>query len=182
MATILRSAVIAPEKRKLALRQVFACVLLFGMGAVHAATPSLCEAGESTYFSCKLKSSKVVSICGSGQVSPRDKDGHRAAWLQYRMGRPGALELVFPKQRAGSVAKFTGESTRGAGVRIDALEFAIGGIRYTVEDSYSSLIDKGFAGVKVVVGRKETALACDGDANVDGEFGMLSQELDPGPQ
>jgi hypothetical protein len=51
-----------------------------------------------------------------------------------------------------------------------------------VEDSYSSLIDKGFAGVKVVVGRKETALACDGDANVDGEFGMLSQELDPGPQ
>lgn len=98
------------------------------------------------------------------------------------MGRPGALELVFPKQRAGSVAKFTGESHRGAGVRIDALEFAIGGIRYTVEDSYSTLTDKGFAGVKVVVGRKESELACEGDANVDGEFGMLSEELDPGAQ
>lgn len=82
MATILRFAVIAPEKRKPASRHVFACVLLFGMGAVHAATPSLCKAGESTYFSCKLKNSKVVTICGSGQVSPDDKDGHRAAWLQ----------------------------------------------------------------------------------------------------
>jgi hypothetical protein len=151
------------------------------MGTVHGATPSLCEAGELTYFSCQLKSSKVVAICGSGQVNPLDNGGHRAAWLQYRMGRPGTLELVFPKQRSRSVAKFSGESHRGAGVRIDALQFAIGGIRYTVEDSYSSLTDDGFAGVKVVVGRKETVLACNGDANVDAEFEMISQELEPIP-
>lgn len=152
------------------------------MGVVHAATPSLCAPNESTYFSCRLKSSKVVSVCGSGRVDPADENGHRAAWLQYRMGRPGALELVFPKERANSVAKFEGESHRGAGVRIDALQFSIKGILYSVEDAYSSLTDKGFTGVKVVVGRKETALPCDGDANVSGEFEMISQELDRSTQ
>lgn len=155
------------------------CVLLFGLDVAHAATPGLCEAGESTYFSCKLKGSKMLAICGSGQVDPLENDGHRAAWLQYRMGRPGALELVFPKRRSGSVAKFTGESHRGVGVRIDALHFSIGSIRYAVEDAYSSLTDGGFTGVKVVVGGKVTAWACEGDANVDGEFEMVSQELDP---
>jgi hypothetical protein len=63
-------------------------------------------------------------------------------------------------------------------VRIGALHFAINGIHYAVEDSYSSLTNEGFAGVKVVVGRKETALACDGDANVDEEFDLVTQELD----
>jgi hypothetical protein len=56
--------------------------------------------------------------------APHLNGGHRAAWLQYRMGRPGALELVFLKQRPRSVAKFRSESHRGAGVRIDALQFA----------------------------------------------------------
>jgi hypothetical protein len=152
---------------------------LLGINFSHAATPSLCEAGESTYFSCKLKGAKVVSICGSGQVTPADHDGHRAAWLQYRMGRPGALKLVFPKQWRGSVSKFAGESHRGAGVRLDALSFTISGIGYTVEDSYSSLTNNGFDGVKVVVGRKETALTCVGDAEVDGEFELITEELDP---
>lgn len=158
---------------------VVMCALLSDVNAVYAAAPDLCEAGETRYFSCKLKGSKLVSICGSGRVEPIENGGHHAAWLQYRMGRPGALELVFPKRRAGSVARFEGESHRGAGVRVDALAFAIGGIRYTVEDSYSSLTDQGFAGVKVMVGRKETALACDGEANVDGEFELITQELDP---
>jgi hypothetical protein len=77
----------------------------------------------------------VVSICGSGRVDPVDNDGHRAAWLQYRIGRSGEPELVFPKQRRGSLAKLAGQSSGGAGVRIDALDFVIGGFRYTVEDA-----------------------------------------------
>jgi hypothetical protein len=157
---------------------VIASILLSCMETLHAATPSLCEAGESTYFSCRLKGAKVVSICGSGQVNPVDNDGHRVAWLQYRMGRKGALELVFPKQQDGSVRQFEGGSERGAGVRINTLNFTISGIRYTVEDSYSSLTNQGFAGVKVVVGRKETALRCEGEASVDEEFDMVTQELD----
>lgn len=172
----------APPMRRFSKATTLMFALLCGMDVLHAATPGLCEAGEYTYFSCRLKAGKMVSICGSGPVDPTDNDGHRAAWLQYRMGRPGALELVFPKQRSGSVAKFTGESHRGAGVRIDALAFAISGVRYTVEDAYSSLTDDGFAGVKVVVGRKETAIACDGDANVDDEFQRVAEELDPTPR
>jgi hypothetical protein len=97
------------------------------------------------------------------------------------MGRRGALELVFPKQQGGSLTRFEGGSERGAGVRINTLHFAINGIRYTVEDSYSSLTNQGFAGVKVVVGRKETALRCEGDVNVDEEFDMVTQELDSAP-
>lgn len=51
-----------------------------------------CKPDETTYFSCEVKGrGKTVSVCGG-------TDG-----LQYRFGALGAIELEFPRDRAGSL-------------------------------------------------------------------------------
>jgi hypothetical protein len=153
-------------------------LLGFTVQAARGAPPTLCKQGETTYFSCQLKGSRVVSICGSVGVEGAENPQHRVSWLQYRIGTPKALELVFPERTEDSVSKFEGVSRRGAGVRINSLDFKIGEVAYSVEDSYSELTKEGYTGVKVVVGRKETSLPCRGNATVDSDFEMISQELD----
>ena len=44
-----------------------------------AAPPTFCKWGEVTYFSCRLKGARVVSVCGSGAVEPSDDSAHRAS-------------------------------------------------------------------------------------------------------
>jgi hypothetical protein len=159
---------------------LLSAVMLLGLTGqlARAAPPTLCKQGETTYFSCQLKGSRVVSVCGSGAVEASENQAHRASWLQYRIGTPKALELVFPKQKENSVSKFEGVSRQGGGVRINSLDFEIGDVAYSVENSYSELTKEGYTGVKVVVDRKETSFPCRGDAALDSEFEMISQELD----
>jgi hypothetical protein len=144
-----------------------------------AAPPTLCKRGEVTYFSCQLKGARVMSVCGSGAVEPSEPSAHRASWLQYRIGTLKALELVFPKRREDSVSRFEWESRRRAGVRINALDFKIASVAYSVEESYSEMTKEGFTGVKVIVGSKETGFPCQDDATLDSEFDMITRELDP---
>lgn len=157
------------------------CLALLGLTArvACAAPPTLCKRDEVTYFSCQLKGARVVSVCGSGAVEPSEDSAHRASRLQYRIGTLQALELVFPKRKEDSVSRFKGESRRGAGVRINALDFKIASVAYSVEDSYSELTKEGFTGVKVIVGRKQTSFPCQDDATIDSEFEMITRELDP---
>ena len=59
---------------------------------VHA--ESLCKPKEVLYYSCKIAGTqKLVSLCGSDLSEPN------SFWLQYRFGRPGKLELVYPESR-----------------------------------------------------------------------------------
>jgi hypothetical protein len=62
---------------------------------------SLCLPKERIVFSCHIKK-KIVSVC-SGAAS----DG-RPEYMQYRFGRPGAVELVLPKERSNSLGAFRG--------------------------------------------------------------------------
>lgn len=73
-----------------------------------AAPPTLCKRGEVTYFSCRLKGVRVVSVCGSGAVEPSADSAHRASWLQYRIGTLRTLDLVFPNRKEDSVSRFEG--------------------------------------------------------------------------
>lgn len=58
------------------------------------AATTLCNAGEASYFSCELKSSrKVLSLCG-GPISDSE-----SFWVQYRYGRPRHVEMAFPLKR-----------------------------------------------------------------------------------
>ena len=74
-----------PELRNLIRKHPFlSAVMLLGCtGQVAgAAPPTLCKQGEMTYFSCQLKGSRVVSVCGSGAVEGAENPLHRASWLQ----------------------------------------------------------------------------------------------------
>src|SRR5687768_12828037 len=51
--------------------------------------PTLCDPG-TTAFSCATGGGKVLSICASAELSTE------TGWIQYRFGRPGAIELAVP--------------------------------------------------------------------------------------
>lgn len=116
-------------------------IALFGMlwyliGAAHGA-PSLCTKNETVYFSCKANTGKAISLCG--KVFSVDKSGQRVEhdnpWLQYKYGRPEAIELIFPATKKESIDHFKPERIRalGGSVRLDAISFVSGGIGYSVQ-------------------------------------------------
>jgi len=86
-----------------------------------------CRKGEIDYFSCKTSSEKIISVCGNitnGEISD-------SSWLQYRFGKVSAIELTFPKEKAGSVSKFEGNYFNKYGA-ID-LRFINGNTLYGVD-------------------------------------------------
>lgn len=71
------------------------------------ASETLCGQGEIDYFSCQTKADpKVISICGNIEDFEINDD----SWLQYRFGKPHAVELVYPQEKIGSIAKFEGNN------------------------------------------------------------------------
>jgi hypothetical protein len=85
------------NKRLVAFLVFFA--LINSNQAVYAAgSSSLCRNGEHEYFSCTLKNKKTAVVCGGGEGD--------AIYMQYRFGKPGAVELEFPASRTDSVLQF----------------------------------------------------------------------------
>lgn len=82
-------------------------------GRRHAA---LCQPDEEAYAGCTLRGSrKLVAFCiaRGDELAPTPWAGERpklmvpkARHLTYRFGRPGRIELTFPRRRAGSARRF----------------------------------------------------------------------------
>ncbi len=74
-----------------------ASIALFWLTSSHALAEDLCPKSY-TWFACTLNNGKSVAICGSPSVdSERPKFGADSnAWLQYRYGEPGRVELQYP--------------------------------------------------------------------------------------
>lgn len=117
------------------------------------ASATLCEAGV-TVFSCETTNGKVVSICASPEVS-RD-----SGWVQYRFGRPGALELVVPKTPSEDhpfrMLQFIGGPILSGYVKVHALDFRVGEVRYQVYEAWDqvgssvhSLPERSMVGIRV---------------------------------
>jgi hypothetical protein len=103
--------------------------LLLAFAASAQAPPTLCQAGERVYFSCATEPrGRVVSLCGSEQL------GEASGYLQYRFGRPGAIELEFPPARAGSVERFRYYHYVRPLVDRQGVTFEAGGYQYSVLD------------------------------------------------
>ena len=66
-------------------RSLAALVVVAAPLATAAAPASLCAAGETAYFECAMASGKLLAVCGA--LPER---------LQYRFGRPQAVELAHP--------------------------------------------------------------------------------------
>jgi hypothetical protein len=94
----------------------------------HSAT--LCLPGEKVYFQCGTARGKLISVCGSEKLA--GKDSH----LQYRFGKPGKPELVYPDQKEGSVKKFFYVLYTRAQTSYQNLSFVNKGSSYTVFSNY----------------------------------------------
>jgi len=56
-----------------------------------ALSQSICDKEQEVYFSCYTKHEKIIAICYTPN-SPR------SFYFQYRFGRPGKIELIYPRE------------------------------------------------------------------------------------
>lgn len=98
----------------------------------------LCTASETTYFTCETRQKKSVSICGTPSS------------LQYRFGRPGAVELEFPQDAAQGPGKLLyAHHFRAAADRTE-VSFSSGSTTYAVFEYAEA--SRRRAGVRVEAG------------------------------
>jgi hypothetical protein len=122
---------------------------------------TLCQPDEQVIFSCDLSGSgKYVSLCGSKKLTREE------GYLQYRFGRPGAVELEFPKDKDSTKKQFTYDHYFRALVDRTNISFENGGYTYTVFDDYEGDVkpETREAGVKIERSGKETSMRCKGRA------------------
>lgn len=170
--------------RKRYLSMSVALFVISTVGVARGQMVSHCQKGEVTYFSCGVPGSKIVSLCGSPLSNSNAERPNSEHWLQYRFGKLGRLELVYPKELRESVRKFEGESRHGLGVSLDALSFSNGGVKYVLESSSSTLTGESFDGVRIYRGgqHQPISLWCERLPIGDGDFRQLADQLDPAPR
>lgn len=56
---------------------------------------SLCKPEETVFFSCQLMNQKIISVCGSKDLS------RNQGYMQYRFGKVSKVELQIPKENQG---------------------------------------------------------------------------------
>ncbi len=115
-----------------------ACVAVLTTGhpahtesAAEVQLASLCTASEHIIFSCTVKQGKVLSLCGSRDLT-KDR-----GYLQYRFGLPAKVELEFPKDRTGTQQKFHYSHYFRAQVDMTEISFTNEGYQYLLFDTYN---------------------------------------------
>ncbi len=105
----------------------------FATGKPSALQPNtLCTKDERIIFSCPVKRpARIVSVCASKDLT----SDH--GYLQYRFGLPGKIELEYPKDRAGTQAKFQYTHYFRAQFDLTEISFNINGYEYQVTDDYN---------------------------------------------
>ena len=103
------------------------------LGTVPATTisqllPSHCRANEQVFFNCKAANGKLISLCGSKQLSATK------GYVQYRFGKVGSIELQFPEKLEGSQKEFRYDHYFRYRVDRSDITFKAAGYEYTVFD------------------------------------------------
>lgn len=102
-------------------------------GAVAAAMSGLCNGQEVAVFSCRVRTDKWVALCVSPELSIT------SGYLQYRFGKPNALELEFPPARDDSSrTRFTYDRYTRPDVTKITVSFEREGWTYTLFDDRDS--------------------------------------------
>ena len=153
--------------RKVALSLLFIAALLRPEVNLFAAEmgkivqpSSLCRAEEQVIFTCVAAgSAKLVLLCGSKLLD------HRRGYLQYRYGKPGAIELQFPQARANTQLAFRYAHYFRAQVDRTEISFDNQDSRYTIFDYYDGDVTPVIALAGVRVGKhgtkgRDTELQC----------------------
>ena len=126
-----------------------------------------CSATETVQFSCEASGGKHISLCA----------GEDGKTLQYRFGKPGAVELSAPEDSA--LTAFEGGHTTWARGEEYSVAFEREGHVYKVVHAIGSGIDgpaNNYAGVKVLKGEEELAFVqCTGE--VTEQLASLQEKL-----
>lgn len=149
------------------------------VGAETLAAKSHCGKTERVIFSCPLRrSSKVLSLCSSAKLTKTE------GYIQYRFGKPGRVELEYPKQRARSQDAFSYNHYFRAQVDLTEISFSVDGYSYTVFDSYNGEEKPAIseAGVTVTppAGARDITYSCNTKAQAD--FANLAEVLKSGSE
>jgi len=124
------------------LRAVIALAAAAAPIAAAAPPASLCTSEETVYFECTMASGELLAICGTLPES-----------LQYRFGRPGAIELAYPAvANEGPKALLLARYHRYRTDRV-ALRFEREGVSYTVFDDQEEGRRRGGVEVKTADAR-----------------------------
>lgn len=92
-------------------------------GPAPAAANSLCEASQTTCFSCQTQRHKTISLCGALPFA-----------LQYRYGQPGKVELAFPEDATSGARQFAFAHYSRHQTERGEVTFSHGNADYTVFD------------------------------------------------
>jgi hypothetical protein len=144
----------------LSLTRLAASALFLLLTAQSIAATTHCTSAEDVVFSCPLqRMAKVVSVC----ASPRLLASQGRGYLVYRFGKPGAVELEFPKDKVGSPAKFVHSHYFRAQTDRTQLRFTSGDFTYELFDEFEQgAKPPSTVGVRVIQERtgQVTQLAC----------------------
>lgn len=116
-----------------------------------------CGPGEKTLFTCSV-ARKTLSFCSSGQ-----SEDVPPAWIQYRFGRIGAAELVYPATKVSPVGHFKYSSHYGGRWVVAIVQFTTNGHTYVLDAYGNSNIPESDASLLVVTpdGAKKTLQCAD---------------------
>lgn len=106
----------------------------------HAADVGHCAAGETAFFSCKLKKGKTVSLCASADL------GKSSGYLQYRFGAAPKLDVSIPKEKTGAPPQLRLTRSADQSATYDDLTFVVGNFTYEL-NSFRQLRKKNASGL-----------------------------------
>ena len=129
--------------------------LIYSLNAASAENPmkagTLCHGNERVLFSAAVKGgNKLVSICSSGRLD------EKRGYLQYRFGRPGKIELEFPKSRVDTQSQFRYSRYTRPLVTYLALRFETGGYLYSIHQNFNAELKPAISEASITVTPIET--------------------------
>lgn len=131
--------------------------------SARTSTQSLCTAGELTLFRCPVSRGRQIAICASGTPGTPD------ARAQYRFGRPGQVELVYPADAAAGPQELLTSHYGRPGVERLTIHFETPAAEYYVSD-WTEAGEPSIKGVDVTPkqpGVKGIHIACTGPVTAD---------------
>lgn len=106
------------------------CIILLLISRTALANEQLylCEPDEKLIFGCEIKD-KLISICSSKNLS------NTTGYAQYRFGKPGKIEFLYPNSKIHPKGVFFLGSTSYSGGGANIIRFKNSGYEYLIFDS-----------------------------------------------
>jgi len=110
-----------------------AAALSLAAPVVAAEPENLCGPGETVWFGAALKGTgQLVSLCGLPPAAGAP------GWVEFRKGKPGAIDLRYPAERAGSFKKFLYRRYTRPRTTYLKIEFARDGLAYAILEFFEA--------------------------------------------